>query len=70
MQDINSWNPSVVTGILEKSLENFLDTSTLGFYLTFQKWFVNFPNKNNRKIYLKCRLSWLGKKENCSLYIA
>ena len=40
------------------SFQNVLETSSeevFGFYLTFQKWFVNFPNENNRKTNVKCR---------------
>ena len=43
----------------------FLHSSlTPAFDLTFEKWFVSFPNKNNRETYLKCRPPWLGDKEN------
>ena len=38
-----------------KSDFNELDISKTGFNLTFQKWFVNFPNQNNRKIEVTCR---------------
>ena len=34
-----------------------------GFDLTFQKWFVNFPNKNNHKTDLKCWLSYFGQEK-------
>ena len=32
---------------------NMLESTTIGFDLTFQKWFVNFPNENLRKTYLR-----------------
>ena len=41
-----------------------------GFHLTLQKWFVRFPNANNRKRYLNCRPPWWGDKENLALQIA
>ena len=39
------------------------------FNLIFQKWFVNFLNKNYCKPDLKCWLQWLGENETFPLYI-
>ena len=39
------------------SFQNLLETSSeevFGFYLTFQRWFVNFRNENNHKTNVKC----------------
>ena len=41
-----------------------------GFDLTFQKWFVIFPNENNHKTNLKCRPPWLVDEEKFSVRIA
>ena len=39
-----------------------------GFYLTFQKRSVSFPNENNAKLILNiARYGWIGDKENFPL---
>ena len=35
-----------------------------GFDLTFQKWFVSFPNEINSKTDLECLLHWLRDETN------
>ena len=37
------------------------------FNLTFKKWFVSYPNKNNYKMDLKCRPPWFSNQENFSV---
>ena len=39
-----------------------------GFDLTFQKWFVSFPNKNNSKTDLKFCAPWLLDEENFEIH--
>ena len=39
------------------------ESACAGFYLTFQKWFVSFPKKHNRKTNLiLCPLVWKKRK--------
>ena len=39
-----------------------------GFDLTFQKWFVSFPNENNRKTDLKFCAPWISDEENFEIH--
>ena len=65
-----SWHQTTEVNIVACILFHCADCTSSGhsvekseFNLTFEKWFVSFPNENNHIFYLKCCPPWLGNKK-------